>query len=51
MKGHLKRDYDALGEVFSKLPTDRQDALQEWIDEQEQDETENAGGSDTASDD
>ncbi len=50
-EGSVEKDYDALEEVLRKLPKDRQDAFQESIDEQKQAETEDAGGTDSPSDD
>lgn len=46
----VAKDYDALEEVLRKLPADRNEAFRELIDEQEQDETEDAGGADSPSD-
>ena len=47
----VKKGFDALEEALRKLPPDRQGAFRELIDEQEQDETEDAGGADSPSDD
>jgi hypothetical protein len=47
----VDQDYDSLEDVLQKLPPGRQDALKDWLDEQEQEETKDAGGSTSASND
>lgn len=46
----IEKDYDALEEAVRKLPSDRQEAFQELIDEQKKNETQDAGGADSSSD-